>query len=143
MARDFTGNRARQIGGGADRLPPAPFDDTSGQTAAVWFFSVPVEKFGQLLFAEACDEIGRRFTLRDVEAQIKRAVGCKTEASRMIGQLVGRQTEVEQNAVDRLDLQSGQHVWELGITGFVEVTITSREVVSRFFQHQGVAVKTD
>ena len=80
----------------------------------------------------------------------------------MIGQLIRRQPEVEQDAIDCRDLQSGQDVGKLGITGLMKVTAgrdgigdlvaeltedltgeLTGELTGRNFQHQGIAVKTD
>lgn len=57
--------------------------------------------------------------------------------------MIGRQSQIEQNAIDGRDLQTGEHLRKLRITGLDEVATKGRESMGRNVQHQGVPVKTD
>jgi hypothetical protein len=112
-------------------------------STGVRFFAVILEEGGKFVFAEPHDEVRGRFPLCRVETQIERTVGAKAEPAGVVGQLVGRQTQVEQNPIDRGNCVFRQDPGEFGITGLMEVARKARELKGRNVQHQGIAVKTD
>jgi len=141
--RSQAGDRVGEIPPRANRLMPAPFDDVPGDPTTVRLFAVAREDFSKFRFTQTRDQFCRRFSLSRVKPQIEGTVRRKAETSRRIGQLVGRQPQVEQNAIDSRDVAAGQNLREFGITGLLEVTRKARELKGRNVQHQGVAVKTD
>lgn len=143
LMRPDSGHRVGQIAGRANRLPGPPFDEIPRHPPGLWFFPIPLEDVGEFLFAQAHDQLGGRFSLRCVESQIEGPFRSKAEAPGVVGQLVGGQPQVEQNPVDRRNLEVRQDPWEIGITGLMEVARKARELKGRNFQHPGVAVKTD
>jgi hypothetical protein len=141
--RVISDNGAGEVESRVNRSVLTPCDDVAGHPPTVRLFAVMLEEFDKLLFAQSCEKCRGGFSLSDIEPQIERPVGCKAESARMVGQLIGRQPEVEQNAIGRRDSQTGQDGGELGITGLMEVTAKGRKLTGRNFQHQAVAVKTD
>ena len=75
-------------------------DDAAGDPAAESLFAVVVNDVGEVLLAEPCEQPPRRFAVVGVEPQVELAVGLIAEAAVGVGQLVARQAEVEQDAVD-------------------------------------------
>ncbi len=143
LPRRGRGDRVTQIAGRPDRLPGSPFDEPPRHAPGLRLFPIALEDVGQFLFAQAHDQLGGRFPLGCVESQVERPVRGKAEAPGVVGQLVGRQPEVEQNAVDRGDFEVRQDQREVGITGLMEVARGARELKGGNFQHPGIAVKTD
>ena len=143
LARAASRHCLGQVAGSPNRLSRSPFDEIPGHPAGFGFFSELLEDVAEFLFAKAHDQVGGRFALSRVEPQIERAVGREAEAPGAIGQLVGRQPQVEQNAIDRGDVDVRQDPGEISITGLMEVAGKARELKGRNFQHPGVPVKTD
>ena len=96
-ARDYF----RKLRPSRDRLTTALLNDGAGYPASVWFFAISTEKVTQLLFVEVGDELARRSAARGIEAHVERPFGSKAEGALGIGELVGAQTEVEQDSVGR------------------------------------------
>jgi hypothetical protein len=141
--RSAPGNGFGQIAACANRLSRAPFHDLAGDPATVRFFPIALEDFCELRFVETRDEPCGRFSLPCVKSQIERSLRAKTESAGGIGQLIGRQPQVEQNAIHGRDAAVGQNLSQIGIAGLMEVTRKARELKGCNVQHQGVAVKTD
>lgn len=135
--------RGGEVASRSNRLPRAPRDDVTRHAPTVRLFAVTLKDVAQRLFIQARDKVSGRLALLRIETQIERAFGRKAEAAFFVGQLIGRQPEVEQNAIDGRNLQFGEDLWKLRITGLVEMAMKARELKGRNFQHLGVAVKTD
>jgi len=137
------GNSFGQIEACLNRFPGPRLDDVPGDVTAVWIFAVAIDDVGELLFRKASDEVGRRFSLTNVEPQIERTIGVEAESARLVGQLVGRIADVQQDAIDSGNLQVGEDARQLSIAGLEEVNVGAGEMTGRNLQHHRIPVKTD
>ncbi len=137
------GHGLGEIAGGANRPPGTKGDEVARDTPALRFFAKPLEDPGQFLLTQAGHEFTGGFSLRRVEPQIERTFAREAEAARFVGQLIGREPQVEQNAVDRRNGKARENLGKFGITGLDEAGRRARELTGRNVQHQSVAVKTD
>lgn len=137
------GESLGEIAAGANRLAGAERDKISGKPAAVWFLAIALEDLGKLLFIESRQKRAGRLSPRRVESQVERARARETEAAGLVGQLIRRKPQIEQNPVDGRNRKARENLGKLGITGVDEVGRTARELTGRNVQHQGIAVKTD
>lgn len=108
--RRAVADRVGQIECGPNRVCGTPFDDISSDAATVSFLAEAFQKFAEFAFVEPGDKISRGLSLRRVEPQVKRPIRRKAESSGTIGELIGRQTQIEQDAIDGHDLQTGEHL---------------------------------
>ena len=89
----------RQLRAGRDRFGAPLFDDGAGDPASMRFLSEPTKEVTQLLFVKFSDERARRNAAGGIEAHVERALSTEAECALGIGELVGAQAEVEQDAV--------------------------------------------
>ena len=87
--------------GRLNRMVVPLFDNGSGDASAETFFSVVKNQIGQMFRTQSVHQPRGRFARQWVESQIQRSIGVETKTPRGVGQLIARQTQVEQNAVDR------------------------------------------
>ena len=120
-ARDYF----RELRTGRDRLTLTLLDDGAGYPASVRFFAISTEKVTQLLFVEIGDQLARRSAARGVEAHVERPFSTKAEGALGVGELVGAQAEVEQDAVCRCEALLGGDVGQ-----FLEVRLTQRHSIA-------------
>lgn len=136
-------NGVGQVARRANRAARAPFDEFAGHLAAVRFFGVLDKEFFKTGFIEPFEQRPGRLTLCRIETQIERTFAAKAEASISICELVRRQPEVEQNAIDGRYSDLLKDIGELGITGVNKPAVRGDEVSSRMGQHHRVAVQAD
>src|SRR3954468_14180602 len=77
------------------------------------FLSEPTKQVTQLLFVKVGDERARRNAAGGVEAHVERPLSTKAERALGIGELIGAQAEVEQDAVCRREAFVGGDRGEL------------------------------
>jgi hypothetical protein len=118
-------------------------DNRAGNRPAGRLFSVAKQEVRQLGFLERSEDFRGRLTLCDVEPHIEWAGRLETEATARIGQLIGGETQVEQNAVDARDSELIQDLWQLRITGLPQGAARVGKVLGRPGEHQGIAIKSD
>lgn len=138
-----SGDGLGEVATGSYRLPIPPFDDVSRDPAAVRVFPIAVNDVGEFRFVDPGEQVGSRFSFTDVESQIEGAFGVETESPRLVGKLIGRVAEIEQDTIDGGNLPVGEDAGKVGIAGLDEVDVRPREVTGRNLQHHGVPVKTD
>src|SRR3954469_813387 len=90
-------------------------NNSPGNSPAESFLSVLINQIGQMLRAESLDKLPRRLAARHVKPPIQWSTALKTKPTIRVGQLVARQTEVQQDAVDRTNIQSGQHLRQIAV----------------------------
>ncbi len=132
-----------QLPRSANRRRAAPFDDLTGDPSGERFFTVPPQQLHQVRFLETFQPLPGRCALLGVEPQIERCIGCETEAAGRVGQLVGAETEIEQDAVDGLDTQIGQDGIQFGVAGLPQQNLRRIEAGFGQAQHVGVSVQSD
>ena len=107
-----SGDDADEIGSGPVGEFRTSCDDRASNRSAGALFPEPLKKAGQLGFAERGQQIGRRWAFCRIEAHVERlaarrdpgaSAALNSEAPRCVGQLVGREPEVEQDAIDLAD----------------------------------------
>ena len=99
--------------GGGDRGDPPRIDDGAGDARRLGLLAVAAEERGQLGRVERREELGGRDAAGRVEAHVERTAGPEAEAAIAVGQLVARQAEVEQAAVDGAEAGLGRDVGQL------------------------------
>jgi hypothetical protein len=119
-------------------------NDGPGDGSAVRLFAVLLKEVRQLRFAEGRQQRGCRASLRRIEPHVERAAVLKSKAAIPVGQLVGRQPQVEQNPVDLRDVKFVEYLGQLGITGLSQGDArVGGQQVRRSREHLGIAIETD
>jgi hypothetical protein len=124
-----------------------PGDDRTGDRAAGALFSELLKQLGQLGFAQGCKEFrggrSRGGVKTHVERPAARHSALNAEPAQGVGQLVGRQAQVEQNAVDGADSKRVEDLRQLGITGVFQSCAGFVEDLRGPREHFRIAVQTD
>jgi hypothetical protein len=108
-ARQGLGDGRDQIGGRPlGKLRP-PRDNRTGDRSARTLFGESLKEVGQFGFAERREQFGRSRSLRGVKPHVERPVALNatldSEAPSCVGQLVGREPQVEKGAVNPIDFE--------------------------------------
>jgi hypothetical protein len=136
-------DRLDQVGGSPNGTRCAPGDDCSGDVAAESFLAVFEEDVSQLGLIEGREELGRRNSTARVKAHVERAAGLEAEAAAGVGQLIGRKAQVEQDAVDLVDVQFVEDGRHLDITGVPQDAAGIGQGLGSPGDHHGIAIETD
>ena len=82
-----------------DRLEIAPSDDSRSDPRRMRLFPIHLEYSRDLGRVEASEQRGGRLTARCVETEVERASGADPESTRVVGELVRGEPEVEEDAI--------------------------------------------
>lgn len=136
-------NDLGKSGGGSDRFPFTFFDDPASNSPTVTFLAVFEDDVRQILGGESVDEIGRGLLAIGVESHIQRAVVREAEPSVDPAELVGRETQVEDDPIQKRDSLFVQNPARVTVGRMME---RDRETLCGLFcecQHVRVAVDSD
>jgi hypothetical protein len=99
-------------GNGVDQIGRRPVtevgpagDDGTRDRAAGRLFAESLEEVDQLGFVESCQEIRGRRPFCGVKAHVERPPALNAETASRVCQLIGRESEVEQDTVDPFNSQ--------------------------------------
>lgn len=140
---DALRNGGGQVPGGADRLRLPDPHDAAGDCAAEMLFSEFGENAFEVVFVEMFQQLPRRLALRRVEAKIERSARVEAEPAAGVRKLVGRQTQVEQHAIDGQNVEGVKNVGKTGVTGLDEMDVVPPHLPRREPQHHRIAVESD
>ncbi len=129
------------LGGGANRLARARGDDVPSDAPAEAFLSILIDQVGQLFFVQSSQQLPGRLADVRVESQVQWPFGVEAEPSPRIGQLVAGKSQVQQDAVDRGDLQLTQHLGQLSIIGMDQLNRQPRQAAFGCGQRRRIAVQ--
>ena len=138
-----TGDGFDQLAGRFHWVDRTPADNCAGDGPACRFFSITKKDVREVLFAKLGQQTRGRFALRRVETHVERTRGLKAETAGMIGQLVGRKPQIEQDSIDSLDSELVQDFGQLDIAGLLQNAARIGQARSRPREHQGIAIKSD
>jgi hypothetical protein len=121
-ARLRSGDGVHQLGCCPFAVLGSPRHDRTGDRSACSLFAEALENVGQLRFAERGQEIRGGWPLGQVKPHIERPAAflnsaLNAEAARRVGQLVGRESEVQQDAIDPADSEGIEDLGQFRITG--------------------------
>jgi len=97
-----------------------PFDDRPSDPAAVAFLSIGVDQIGQVLGLETIDQPRSWLATFRVKPQVERPVGGETETAGVVGKLITRQSQVQNDSIHFLEIERFQHlrqITEIGLDG--------------------------
>jgi hypothetical protein len=136
-----------QVGNGPVSDVAAPGDNRPGDRTARRFFAVTLKEVGQLAFVERGEEIRSARSGSGIESHVEgrpgRAAALNAEAADWVGQLVGRQSEVEQHAIDAADSERIEDLGQIGIAGLLQRGAGVGEHVSGPREHRRIAIEAD
>ena len=89
------------------------------------------------------DPLPGRLAYLGIEPQIQRPFRIEPEPAGLIRQLVGRETQIEQNAVHFRQLVFREDSGNLNVTGEVQMAVGFGQPGFRQAEHHGVAVQAD
>lgn len=142
-----TGNgrchRCDQVFRCLQRLLWPPFYNGSRDLTAETFFSVLTKYFFQRAGIGSVDQILNRPPRSHVKSHIQRCIHRVSKSTIPIGQLVGRQTKIEENAIDTVESQFRDCWLGFRITGLFEESIRTRDALPRKVQHHGIAIESN
>jgi hypothetical protein len=121
----------------------AAADNRASNRPAGRLFAEVKQEIRQLGFLERREEFRGGLTLCRVETHVERTACLKPKAAARIGQLIGGEPQVEQNAVDPRDSELIQDLWQLRITGLPQGAARVGKTLGRPGEHQGIAIKSD
>jgi hypothetical protein len=107
------------------------------------FVSMSMEDVGK--FPNRCrpEQLVRGFTGAGVEPQVQRSSRFESKPARSIRKLIGRQTEIDENAIDGIDAKFVQFFAEMHIAGMNKFSgIEWLQPLPCEIKHHRVAVKT-
>ena len=109
--------------------------------SAEGFLAVVVKDTFQISAICGCEQFGSWSSLRAIEAQIEWSVDFESEASLLIGKLIGGQPEVDQNSVRLREVGLREHFVEIRIAGLhgSSVAMIGQSRLCEF-EHHRVAV---
>ena len=99
--RDRPGDDRRQLLCRRERRARPFAHDGAGNSPRPAVLAIGEDEVGQLVFRQGIDEIGRCRGRAGTKAHVERAGSVEGEATSRVGELVGRETEVKQHAVER------------------------------------------
>ncbi len=107
------------------------------------FLAVFVDEVGEALGAEAVDQPPGRLPLGGVEAEIEGAVGIEGEPAIDVGELVARESNVEEHRVDLVDRERVEHFGNVTEVGLCEPDRQAGQQVDAAGDGAGVAIDGD
>ena len=130
------------FGGFDGRLPPL-VDDVCGDLAGKRFFSKLRKDFFELCGRQGSQQLSRRFAPPCMKPHVERGGCIKSKSTLSVCQLIGRQTQIEQDAVDLLQTAVGEVFRSIDIRRLKQMGIRLVEFFRRIFQHHGVPIDSD
>lgn len=135
---------------GVDKIGRSPygtsktaFDNCPGDGAVGALFAIAEEDFCKLRFAKRCQEVRGGASLCRIKPHVERPRRLKAEAPSNVGQLVGRQSQIEQDAIDLRDSEFVENFRQLGITGLFQDAARVGQNFGRPGKHLWVTIQTD
>jgi hypothetical protein len=146
-ARQGLRNGRDEIGGGPIGNLSPPCDDRPGDRSTGALFSVSLKQVSQLGFAERRKKFRGGCSRGGIKSHVEQAAALKAtlnpEPARGVGQLVGRQAEIEQDAVDSADSERIEDLRHFGIAGVFQNRAGIVEFPRGPREHLRIAVEAD
>jgi hypothetical protein len=124
-----------------------PCDDGTGDRSAGALFRVSLKQVSQLGFAERRKKFRGGGSRGRIKSHVEQAATLDAtlnpEPARCVGQLVGRQAEIEQDAVDPADFERIEDVGHFGIAGVFQNRAGIVELPRCPREHLRIAVEAD
>lgn len=137
------GRQLCELAGRRDRLRSPPSDDLCGDLPGVPFFAEVAKNAFQFFFGRSPQQFVRGSSPRRVEPQVEGSVAVETEPSLLVGQLIRRIAEVQQDAIDVGDIELIENGTETGVAGVYEVAVGGVEDRPGSDEHLRVPVQAD
>ena len=107
-------------------------DDRSRDARRLRLFAVLGEDASKVLFSPAVHEVGRRLAKIRIGTHVERSSGTEAEAPLLVGELDGREAEVEEDSVDRSEtVLAGQLVENSEVSSSEDRAIAEARELSR------------
>ncbi len=122
-------------------MNPPSCDDRRRDFATESLFAVLAKHFFHCCCVGLIHKVAGRLTDAYVEPHIERSIERIPEASLTIRELIGRQTEVQQDAIDRANRQLIQDLSGFRITRLLKKTLRPRNLLGGMRQHHRIAIE--
>jgi hypothetical protein len=100
---------AAEVIGGEERLARTPAHDGGGDATGLGLLAVAREDVAQVFLLPAVHDVGRRSFEPRVRAHVQGSCRAEAEATRRIGELNGREAEIEKDTVDLVEAAFAGH----------------------------------
>lgn len=141
--RNRIGHDRREVLGCANRMSLLDALNALRDSTRMSFVSKLLEQLLKCVRGGFCDELGCRNTFGRIESQVEFTAGLKTESAVSIGQLIRRQTKVNDDAVHGLDAEVSEDRSEVSVRVIDELADIWIELLSRQLEHHRVTVDSD
>jgi len=134
-----------EIVGRLERRFDAATDDRSRDARRLRFLAVLGEDATKVLFSPGVHDVGRRLAKIRIGTHVERSSGTEAEAPLVVGQLDGREAEIEDDPVDRSEpALAGQFVQNREIASSEDGAIAEARELSRGDGERcGIAVESE
>ena len=139
------GDETAEVIGRLERRFDAATDDRSRDARRLRLFAVLGEDTSKVLFAPAVHDVGRRLAKIRIGTHVESSSGTEAEAPFIVGQLDGREPEVEEDAIDRSEpVLAGQFVQNREIASSEDGAIAEARQLSRGDGERcGIAIESE
>jgi hypothetical protein len=134
-----------EVVGGHERLARAPPHDSGRDPSGLGLLAVLGEDATELALIPAVHDVGRRDGKVGIGAHVQRAFRAEAEASRGVGELDRRETEIEEDTVERVEIVFVGHdvtKREVG-AGKDRAASEAREDATGFGERRGVDIEPE
>jgi len=143
LSWDRRGHNPREVTGGSDRLLPSdvcnPPSDSPGKPLFAKFF----DQVSECLGPHAADHPPGRFAFGGVKPKIERSVGIKREAAGVVGELIARETDIEEHTIDLVDGERVEHLGDVPKIGLGESDRFSSKLLGPTGDGERIAIDRD
>ena len=133
----------RQFAGCCERLIPATVNDLRCDLAGARFFAEVTEDAFQFGLVGCPQQFVSRLSLRSVKPQVERSFAVESKSAILVGQLIRRVAEVQQDSIDTRDMKLSENRGQFGVTGVNQVTVRKVEDDPRSCEHLRIPIQTD
>src|SRR5256885_4749559 len=143
--RLHAGDETAEIVGCPERRFDAATDDRSRDARRLRLLAVLGEDAAKVFFSPAVHEVGRRSAKTRIGTHVESSSGTEAEAPFIVGQLDGRESEVEEDAIDRSEaMLAGQVVQNREIASSEDGAIAeARELSLRDGERRWVTIQPE
>ena len=119
------------------------FDDGRRESPAMGFFTVFAEDLFEFFGRGFRQEFRGRRAFSSVKTQVERSLGVKAETALAVGELIGRQPEIDQNAIHRGEVFRLQKTGQIDIATAMQRDMIRRQNQTSALEHRGIAIDPD
>jgi hypothetical protein len=136
-------HRLNQIPGRSNGPTTPPNDQLTSNSPTETFLSILRENICQFCFGFVLDQFPGRLAFGRVEPEIERPAGFEAETPLAVGQLIGRQPEIQQDSIDLLYSQLFEDIGKLVVAGMPQETVRALHDRRGKPKHHRITIQPD